>query len=220
MCTILTVDTKTFRQNSKEFIGQIFADSAYNRDGISIIIIDAEIPENNTVFRTMNIDQGVMVLQALVENASEYSRVFVHLRAATTWNTGVGYTHGFDNGNGVFYMHNGVIKNPDQLAVDSFRLISLDMCETGAEMFAALFDAKETFANIFRIDTENYTYSVSRLVTGTLFTDGKGNYSTNAVGSVSVPVVENYFKEYAMEYYGAGLVDDWEDEYHYDRWSV
>lgn len=186
MCTLLTIDKQTYSKMRKSVLKRIVADARFNSDGGSLVFLDPMQPNNNTVFRSMSLGLLTSTVKTLMQGASDHARLFVHMRAATTAMIGVGFTHAFDDMNGTIYMHNGVISNPNwTYAVDSFRLVT--MGEPG-EMFKQLLGEGETFANIFVIDTLGYKYSVLRLSTGSLFTDGQGNYATNECGRINQPV--------------------------------
>jgi hypothetical protein len=199
MCTIITLDKKKYLEIGELTVQKhILSDSIFNNDGASLVFIDPDRPETDTIFRTMNVRLLIAVLSECMESAADNARAFIHLRASTTASLGVTYTHAFDNGSGVIYMHNGVIKNPKGYAVDSFRLQELTD-NSAAGMLKFLQATKETFANIFLINTEEASYSVVRMQTGSLFTDGKGNFSTNImVGFVGMPVSLYQAKDYLI----------------------
>ncbi len=185
MCTLLTLDKSAWdRIGIRPIQSRITADWHYNSDGGSLVFLDPEKPEANCVLRTMSLVNLQAIALQLMSEASSTARIFLHLRAATTGKIGLGYTHGFDDGLGVFYMHNGVISNWDNLAVDSFNLSKLGLA--GSEkLWEELYTSGESFANLFRIDSNNYTYSIIRLEVGSLLSDGDGNYSTNPITGVT-----------------------------------
>jgi len=199
MCTIFTVDKKKYDDMGTATVtSRILVDAMSNDDGGSLVFLDPKSPHNNTIFRTMNAYLLVDFITQVMLTASAEARMFVHLRAATTWNTGVSYTHGFDDMNGVVYMHNGILSNPKGYTVDSFKLIAIG-ATTANELWTELFTANERFANIFRIDTDNYKYAVVRMTTGSLYSDGKGNYSTNKIkGLINHPVKLDYHRDHLI----------------------
>lgn len=208
MCTILTIDYNKYQEiGVKQVIERIESDSYMNNDGASMVFLDPLMPDTNVILRTMNVYLMIETVKTLMNAASDEARVFIHLRAATTSYNGVAYTHAFDNGGGRIFMHNGVIKNPNNYAVDSFQLLKLNT-NSGQELLKELSLTNETFANILTIDADNYQYSMVRLIVGTLYTDGNGNYSTNMIkGHIDRPVGMNTAKDYDI-----GLADDPEAE--------
>jgi predicted glutamine amidotransferase len=193
----MTVDKKKYLALGKKFDEQVTKDWLGNSDGASLVFLDGNNPDLNTVLRTMNCFALLQNIKSLMKLASDEARIFLHLRAATTWTTGVAYTHAFDDLDGVFYMHNGMIKNPAGLAVDSFRLVA-EFRHGSRDLLERLTKENESFANIFRIDSNSYEYSVIRLVVGSLYTDGKGNFSTHAISNIKKAVEPNSVSEFFM----------------------
>jgi hypothetical protein len=85
-------------------------------------------------------------------------------------------------------MHNGVLRAAEaqRCDVDS-QAIGLWLRQGGMD-FALKKLRGETFANVFLVDLNSNFFLVHRSVTGTLYTDGRGNYSTNPVGDVALTV--------------------------------
>jgi predicted glutamine amidotransferase len=185
MCTLLTIDRSNYHLYRKAILKRIRADAAYNADGFSLVGMDTDMPESNIQVQAMNIEIIVSSLHYFFLHASFNSRIFLHSRAATTGNIGLQYCHGFTDFDGNIIMHNGILSNPEGWAVDSFRLIH-NVGGTSRQLLEDLLAEGETFANIFVIN--DYEYQVVRLSKGSLYTDGIGNYSTNAVGSINRPV--------------------------------
>jgi predicted glutamine amidotransferase len=122
---------------------------------------------------------------AVLDN-TRWDRMFLHCRFATQGDPTLDNTHGWAN-NGVFFMHNGVLMNPEayRYNVDS-QLIGGWLFDGVDHTLEQL--QKESYANVFLIDTNSGYYCVSRSEVGTLFTDWQGNYSSNPVGRIRVPV--------------------------------
>lgn len=199
MCTIHTYSAKYYRKYQREINGQILQDSVINDDGISVVFLDGHNAKKNTVIRTMSPEHAIGSISALMEDATKYARVFVHLRAATTAHVGVGFTHAFDDMRGVFYMHNGVITNTSNLAVDSFNMAN--WADTrGSGLLVNLLGRKESFANVLRIDTVGYKWSVTRMNSGSLHTDGHGNYSSKSFGTILTPVDHQFTQSYTLNF--------------------
>jgi len=71
--------------------------------------------------------------------------------------------------------------------VDS-ELIARDIDDYGIDYAMDQLHAFDHFANVIVVDTITGCYYVHRSGGGTLHTDGQGNYSTNAVGSITKKV--------------------------------
>jgi len=178
MCTIITITRDLY---TSEAIETIISDSLSNFDGWSLLLTNTD-GELITSIRTLNIDTlwGLLDLEP-------WGRMFLHARYATGGSeVNLANTHGWES-NGVFYMHNGCIqsKQAARLPVDSLQIgkwLSMDLTYA----LDRLYD--ESFANVFFIDPADGTYWVHRSSHNTLFTDGCGNYSTNAFGMVTLPV--------------------------------
>ena len=82
--------------------------------------------------------------------------------------------------------------------------------DSAVELMDELVARGEMFANVFVIDPQFSSYSVVRLSHSTLFTDGFGNYSTNRIGDIVMPVAEftatdHYDQEFSStELYSVG----------------
>ena len=186
MCTLLTIDYTNYHLYRKAIIKRIRADAAYNADGFSLVGMDSNVPESNIQVQAMNIEIIINSLHYFFLQASTNSRIFLHSRAATTGNIGLQYCHGFTDFNGNIIMHNGILSNQEGWAVDSFKLIH-SVGGSSSQLLYDLLAEGETFANIFVIN--EFEYQVVRLSKGSLYTDGIGNYSTNAVGSINKSVI-------------------------------
>ena len=188
MCTIYTftyddlVGSDKSEYNHKMWEDRISRDIAHNSHGFSILLVDEfgkAVGQSCGLSKT----DTAPIMDYLWQN--DYHRAFVHLRFATGQHRGLAQTHRWES-NGVWYMHNGVLRaSPAHLKVDSLQIgewLKVDIDYTLARL------AKNMYANVFLVDEEKDTYYVSRSSTGSLFTDGKGNFSTNQVGVCNVPV--------------------------------
>ncbi len=197
MCTIMTVSKDFYDRNQGLVIQQINDDYVGNPDGLNLVCIDFIEPERNIQFNTMQ-NTVVPIIDAWFKDASEVSRVFLHQRKATLGlEIGLPYNHGFTDSDGRFIMHNGRINLGKHEAVDSFFLRKLNWTNPKG-VLKRLKKSGETYANIFCIS--EFDFSVIRLHKGTLFTDGKGNYSSHAVGKIKAPV-KRYSVKTHTEYY-------------------
>lgn len=177
MCTIMTVDIDSFTDN---VVDQIAEDAKYNPHGFALALFkEGELVSLN---RTTDFSR---IVDALYED--DWDRMFLHCRYATWGDHLTENCHGWIS-NGHLYMHNGILENTEAYtyAVDSM-LIGQWLSEGGVETAIAEL-REESYANVFIMDLQSRIFSVSRSFTNTLFTDGNGNFSTNKVDSVSIPV--------------------------------
>lgn len=199
MCTIHTYSAKFYGRHEREIHRQLIQDSVSNDDGISLVFLDGHNEKTNTIYRTMDVDNAIAILTMLMHEATKYARVFIHLRAATTQNVGVGYTHAFDDMNGVIYMHNGVISNPKAYSVDSFQMVNWASTEDGG-LLKQLQARRESFANVFRIDTVKYRWTMTRMDGSSLHTDGDDNYSSRSYGPLTTAVPQRTYASHSLSF--------------------
>lgn len=188
MCTLLTVSKEFWTEHSSKVSARMTQDSISNSDGISVLILSSR-PDEDVSFSGMDAMGLLPLVQAAMDSAAPGSRLFVHQRMATTEYVGIAFNHGFTDFRGTVLMHNGIVSNPKNFCVDSYNLLTLPA--DPEESVLKLIDEKETYANVFRIHTHDDKWDVLRLSTGSLYTDGFGNYSTNACGPIDV-AVERY----------------------------
>lgn len=193
MCWITSFSSEFFINNRDECLKQIRKASAVNSHGFSLVLAATD-SELDSCVRTMNYELFEIALDLASETDGQ---IFVHLRYATTKAHGLGYTHGFDDFNNTFYMHNGIIDNKSGMNVDSFNIAVDVNCLK-----------KEDYANVFLIDLENREYRVIRKKTNTLYTDHDGNFATTPIAAINQPV-----KEYSEHLYMLPLEFDYVDEY-------
>ncbi len=186
MCTLMTLHNSKW---STKMENRIRKDAIENPDGFALLLMTSD--GAHSIFRTFDIDAVVMLL-----NTVTWSRMFLHCRYATQGAVTLDNSHGWSN-QGVFYMHNGRLAAPEArlFPVDSQAIG--DWLESGID--TALKDLwAEPYANVFLINTvENY-YVVNRSLGGQLYTDGRGNYSTNRVGNIRKPVRRRSQKSHIM----------------------
>lgn len=194
MCTILTFDKRAYDTNPAMFLGRLLVDSYINSDGFSALVLGVDETQQHFI-RSMNYESFERQLEVILDSV-DWTRAWVHCRAATTGFVGINGCHGFA-AERFSVFHNGVITAPGAnfFAVDS-ELIAENLAYDGLD-FTLTWLKTESFANVFIVDTETGEYAVSRSITGKLYTDGKGNYSTNPIkGLVEMPVAENYERVY------------------------
>ena len=196
----MTFDTEFYFKNKPELIQNIFAEKRSNPDGYSALFL-GESPDDDCSIRTMSYPILLTFIESTMVNEG---RMFLHLRYATTKAIGLNQCHGFfDDHNSNYIMHNGVIKNPKNLPVDSLRLADFLNAD---DAFDTLIDEGESYANVFWVNLLDRSYSVFRLQTGRLYTDGKGNYSTAPFSEIFEAV-----KEYTIKYYDQFSLVDYDE---------
>lgn len=183
--------------DKREFNSRILSDVRSNYDGLSLIAVDPLAPITNLSLNCMAVGHVLNMLDVFFSGASEYARIWLHTRMATTDFVGIPFNHGFTDNRGTMIQHNGIVYNYRNLAVDSFNLSDY---RTGSahEMRDDLNTAMENFANVFLIRPEQATYGVVRMRGGLLMTDGVGNYSTHGVADIRNPVSAEYAREHRL----------------------
>lgn len=209
MCTILTADNTIDR---KELVDRIYNDSFSNPDGFALLMIQA----NGKPLFVQSLDIEPIV--SLVEY-SEFSRVFIHTRYATQGKSALQNCHGW-NANGTYVFHNGSIYSriAEKFTVDSeairYWLENYGIDET----IDRLID--ESFANVFLVDIENGQYIVHRSRTGSLFTDGNGNYSTHSFASLTIPVPQDSLEQFDIDVENTNIADSyWDSSKYLNSWD-
>lgn len=198
MCTIMTVDLDTYTTSRTTFMRRIQDNQQANDDGLSLVVVDPNRPALNTALSGMHTHLVFDVLAHATKRMSPRARFWLHQRAATTEYVGLPYNHGFTDNKGTIIHHNGILRNHDNMHVDSFQLQQYPTHSAYA-VRNRLMDLQESFANIFLIRPNDHTYGVVRMMVGSLYTDGKGNYSTNPVADIDIPIDSGYAREYRME---------------------
>lgn len=176
---------------------RVLSDVVSNADGLSLIAVDPLAPMTNFSMNCMAVGHILNLLDLFFTGASEYSRIWLHTRMATTDYVGIPFNHGFTDNRGTIIQHNGVVHNYRNFAVDSFNLVDY-RTENAYQFLEDLETAMENFANVFLIRPDLNTYGVVRVWGGTLFTDGDGNYSTRPVAGVDDPVAIGYAQEHRL----------------------
>lgn len=194
MCTIMTLHKSKWSAKAER---RIRRDAETNPDGMALLLIDEW--GAHSMVRTFDVQTVVNML-----NSVSWTRMFLHTRYATQGRVSIDNVHGWFS-QGVFYMHNGSIQAPEArlFPVDSMAIG--DWLESGID--TALGELRtEPYANVIMVDTSNWYYVVNRSKFGKLFTDGNGNYSTNAFGSVRKPVRPGSQKSHLL--YVINVLDD------------
>jgi len=187
VCTIITVSRDAY---NVEVESQIWQDARVNSDGWSLLLIDASGVA--TVMKTMSLDHVYAVL-----DYGMWARMFLHARMATQGGPVLENCHGWSQ-DGVFYMHNGILQNPEawNYEVDS-QLIGQWLDEGGVPNAVDEL-AREPYANVFLVDSLMHNYTVARSSIGSLYTDDNGNYSSNEVGDICLPVPEGFVQFHSL----------------------
>lgn len=187
MCTLMTIDKSLY---TKKVIKRIEKDMEWNPHGYSLLTItDKGVA---SIVRTMDPNLIFAVL-----DRGDWQRMFLHCRMATQGAKELENTHGWENA-GVFYMHNGCLRDPMSRAfpVDS-QLIGYKL-ETENMPAILKWLNTESFANVFFINVTHAWYQVYRSETGSLHTDGNGNYSSNQVSVMRSRVIPKTVKSFDL----------------------
>lgn len=210
MCTIITVNGN---YSAKDLLSRAKTDAKGNPHGFACLTVkDGEY----SLSRGMDYDQ----LFAIIEHV-KFDRIWIHTRMATQGKHSLANCHGWST-DGQIVMHNGFIngKEADAKPVDSMAIN--EWLNTGGVDNAMIKLRKNSYANVFVIDTVADQYHIHRSKTGSLHTDGKGNYSTNVMPGITKKVSEMSFvtrttqstkvAKYASDWYKGTGYKDWHEE--------
>lgn len=178
MCTIITVSRDSV--NNDDLVTRMVQDSAYNDDGWAAMFV---LGSGKPMFlQSLDLDPIVSLVLDL-----DWKRMFLHARAATQGSPRLDNCHGW-NADGVYVFHNGILSNPQSrdFEVDS-QLIHWWVDRYGITKTLNLLRT-ERYANVMLVDTVANEYLIHRSETGSLFTDGDGNFSSNPMGGITKPV--------------------------------
>jgi hypothetical protein len=176
----MTFDNATFQANQEAILSRIKQDGSANDDGWNLIIAGKK--ESDVVFlQVLKLD----MVMALLSATTNMVRFWLHARRSTTTVRGISGCHGFRSYTGWFVQHNGVLNSgrAKSLPVDSMVISELLEYMTPNHVAEWLL-AKESYANVFMINPTDGQYHVVRCSSGTLHTDNKGNFSSNAIQGV------------------------------------
>ena len=188
MCTILTANNTI---PAHKIIEQLKEDAWSNPDGFAMLMVQ----KNGKPLFIQSLD--IEPILSLIEY-SEFERIFVHTRYATQGKSALQNCHGWQ-ANGVYVFHNGSIRSriSDKFDVDS-EAIRYWLDNYGIdETIDKLID--EPFANVFLVDIEQGQYIVQRSRTGSLFTDGNGNYSTHDFDAINIPLAQDSLEQFELD---------------------
>lgn len=184
MCSIITIKQGSLKLERLE--KYLSKESFSNDDGMSLLVQDKK--GKMTALRTFNLDLIMAVLKGM-----EWSRMWMHMRAATQGEVNIRNTHGWMTTDGTAIMHNGILWDKDAYKFNVDSELIVDWVEQLGIDFALEMLKEESYANVFLIKNLG-DYYVSRTKSGTLFTDGNGNFSTNQVGQINKPVKPGFQK--------------------------
>jgi hypothetical protein len=201
MCTILTF---THAMLDDKMYSRIIDDMQYNSDGFSLLLTD-ELGQVSTNLRTMSQDAVIGAL------GSKFSRAFLHCRMATQGAPKLDNVHGWST-KGVYVHHNGMISDNEARKYPVDSMMILTKLADGIKATLTWLQT-QPYANVILIDSKSGHYIMSRSTVGTLYTDNEGNYSTNKIGFIQIPVKEQSVKAHEIEQ----LVFD--DEENYDMYG-
>ncbi len=186
MCTILSF-TKQFYNDNKEAVHSRIRLDAHNNDNGCALFTIGRDEESPMLLRSMSVSPIIKALEIQMDNGAE--RAWLHMRYATTDYVGINGCHGFAAQDHIV-MHNGCMSRAEsyQYNVDS-ELIAVDVALHGVDQaIANICTHKDNFVNAFMINTLTGQFTVLRMHSGSLYSDGFGNYSTVAFGDFNQPV--------------------------------
>lgn len=177
MCTIITASRELFAQHSKDFIDQIYDDAKHNPHGLALVLMGKTSLEI-TVLRTLSADAVVSALN----NDKTWQRFWFHSRYATSSFKGIPGCHGFHARHGEqdwYVLHNGIIQHQEsrKFNVDSEWLASM-ISRYGVAAAVGAVRTGESFVNAFFVNPTTGKWVMLRAKSGSLYQDGKGNFST------------------------------------------
>jgi hypothetical protein len=176
-----------------------------NDHGSAAIFIDAF--GDHSIIRAMDFD---IILDMMTIN-DKWEKVIIHQRYTTQGDPTLNNTHLWQVGN-FWYCHNGVLsdKRADKVEVDS--MVIGECLERGDVWEAISYCQSEDYANVFIVNLVEREFIVTRSKTNTLFTDGKGQYSTTKLdGIIDEPVAENSVRIHEL--------DITEPDWGYESWA-
>lgn len=213
ICTLLSIDRVMFEENTDEVLRHMHKDAVSNDDGFALVTCGTR--HNHAAnLRTMALDPIINYL--MVDKTWE--RFWLHSRYATTSTVNMSTVHGFDAADGWFVMHNGVLRDEkvDSLDVDS-RIIPELIKLAGVDAAVNFLMTNETYANVFIVQPETGKWKMIRLETGSLYTDGYGNYATNPLLDINQRVdlnsVVDFDEEVTQPAQTWGYYDYWTKRY-------
>lgn len=196
MCTIITVSRAFFEANKQDVLNRINSDGVSNDDGWGLVLL-GDRPANTISVKSLELD----TIKHLIEN-TKWNRMFLHARFSTTSTKGIFGCHNFTTvGNGLkenvkngswIVQHNGILKSKESnnYLVDSMYIPEVLRLH-GLRATKGYLTSNENYANVFLINPQSGMYVVTRASSGSLHTDGNGNYSTGVIGPINSPVPHN-----------------------------
>jgi hypothetical protein len=187
MCTIMTLSREFYELNKDQVLKRIELDARGNNDGWALILL-GERPSQTVQMQSLMLEP----ITKMIESNSKWTRMFLHARLATTSTAGIHGCHNFSTiGTGLkkdlnfgawLVQHNGILRHPEsrKYLVDSMyiaeKLRTRGLIETKKYLLEV-----EDYANVFLVNIQTGKFSVTRSVTGSLHTDGLGNYSSQPI---------------------------------------
>lgn len=201
MCTLLTISRDIFEANYEYAIKHIRKDADGNSHGFGLLTL-GDKEEESALIHTMSIEVVIAMLTA----DDKWKRMWLHSRYATGASINLFGCHPFSSvGEGRKYygeletgdkqyivMHNGVLSNKDSknFFVDSMYIGTMLRMHGLDKTLEYL--KTETYANVFAVNPINGEWAMSRSSSGTLYTDGSGNYSTTPYSNIIATPVQQY----------------------------
>ena len=205
MCQIHVVKRTSFMVG-EQWVNHLRSGASFNSDGFAALLIDFKTGEHSLI-RSMKWD----VIEAAMLMDDDWTLAIIHQRFTTQGEVRLHNTHLWEEGNR-YYCHNGVLssKEANKYNVDS-QLIGEHLRNTLWE--ALEFCQSEKYANVIVVDFDTSKYTISRSRTGSLYTDGSGQYSSNKLTGICDKAVSTnaiIFHDMDIDYSGIDYASSWD----------
>lgn len=184
MCQIHVVRRTSFMVG-EDWANHLRSGASFNSDGFAVLLINFTAGEHSLI-RSMKWD---MIETAMLMD-DDWTLAIIHQRFTTQGEVRLHNTHLWEEGNR-YYCHNGMLSS------EKARSYNVDSQLIGEHLRNTLWEAlefcqSENYANVIMVDFDTSQYVISRSKTGSLYTDGKGQYSSNKLTDVcDIPVNTN-----------------------------
>ncbi len=210
MCQIHIINKATYDAEPRLISSHLESGSIMNNHGCSALFINAD--GEHTLMRGMDFD----AISGFMAVYDEWETVVIHQRYTTQGKANINNTHLWQVGD-FFYCHNGVMRarESNQYPVDS-QLIG-NFLEDGNVWDAIAYCQSEDYANVFIINLEMKSIWISRSISHTLYTDGRGQYSTDKLpGIIEIPVPQGSVQSIDLD---ITTYCKYQDTSYYDGWD-
>jgi len=200
MCQIHIVKREEWNKEQEIYEKHLTAGARANPHGSAALFINED--GEHSLIRAMDFE---VILDMMV--LTNWDTVVIHQRYTTQGASTLANTHMWQVGD-FLYCHNGVLKSEESAAYRVDSNIIGAYLEDGNIWDALAYCQSEEYANVFIVNLVDKRLWVTRSQTNTLFTDGKGQYSTRSLaGRITNAVPKNSTTCYHLD------IDDAIEEY-------